>query len=346
MEEIKEGTITEDQIKMVADALEESVTPGASVDKLRNVLDGNINTDPIVLEEQKEVIPIAPIVEQESKESKLLRNNNLTEEDALALFELSKTYVNDENVDVFEQLPERIRNIVAAEMVRYGIKGKKPKNTFAKMMVETLISEIRSDKEYEIFADELNKAMAIPDLIDMHFEHMREKMEVDLIKKAEDMEQLNKDKAEELKRISQAYTDSYTLVRMRDYVENNKLSLINKMNKNVTKRYQKFCEDFDYNMAKSQYRCPKIDLVVPALVQLFNVDEYTARRFVVILCKVSEKLDIHKKEDVWYMYHAVKTPIGLTHVHQNKTEFSKLILKNLKEFLEYMIELEAHELEV
>ena len=347
MEEVKDevfnGTITPEQVQEVADALGSTVVEGCSVDKLRNILDGNVNESPLELKENPDPIPVAPI--SQNIPSKILRESGITEEDAMVLFDIASKYDN-KKFNVYEALTPNLKGIIHGELRKMGIVGQKAVNTFSRVMVENLIQEMRVDKEFNVFNDEITKLMNFPDAGDMYLEHYQDLMENGLIKKAEAIEQDNKEVAQTYRNVSKAYTDAYTLVRQRDLLVSDRLKLINQMNKNITKKFKKLCEDFDYLMAKSKYRCPSIELVVPALQQLFTVDEMNARKYVVMICKVAEKLDTHKQEDLWWMYHSVNNPVNLTKVNGTKTEFSKLMSKTMKEFLEYLIDVEAKDCEV
>jgi hypothetical protein len=171
-------------------------------------------------------------------------------------------------------------------------------------------------------------------------------MEEKWSKLADSIQEKNPEKAAEIKRIIQAYTDSYTLVKQRELINNNP-SVIKQIRKNVIKKYMRFVEHFDFIMSKTQFQINSVDDIVQILTNTFDITDELAMKYVVILCQTCEKLDFHKIEDAWFMYNSVKNIMSLKYVnHSNPAEFSKTLKDNIKELLAFIADEENKDIEV
>lgn len=256
---------------------------------------------------------------------------SMTDEEAIALLDIANKFAADEDFNVYAALPDRVRTFMTGQLKMYGINSRKSINGFCRMMVEELVGEMKMDKEFKAFQDDLEKTLAIPEIIDMYAEHTRDLMEKDLLEKANHA--VDEEKAIELRAISKAYTDSYTLTRQKALFMSDP-KVISQMHKHTGKHFNRLCDDFDYVLSKSRFKVQPVKTLVPSLMNLFKITEPLAKGYVAILCLTCRNMTWHNMDDVWFMYSSVRNIATLTHTSQNRTEFSQLMINTIKEFLE------------
>jgi len=345
--EVDMEKLNEEVAKQFSKLVDEEVSKNPNLVKL-NEINKSENIDDFDLEIRENEMSDTALKELVDKEKDEQPNNTYTpvfnskqldsldDSELLVLFDIMNKYNNDNSFDVYGALPEGLKNIIKIQLASMGVTGKKNIKYFTVMLIEQMVADIKMDKEFKLFQDELEAALKIPDLIDMYAEHTRDLMEVKLIEKAESIKEVNEEKHKELINISKAYTDSYTFVRQKEFIENNKQKVFAHMAKNTNKKFNRFCEDFDFKMSKTSFKTHKVEEIVPVLKSLFNIDDQLARGYVVVLCQLCENYDRTKMEDVWFMYSSVRNIVSLKFSGDNKTEFSKLIINNVKDFLKML----------
>lgn len=382
MEEIKNETalseeeiaIGEQQAKELSNALEQEAEKSSSVQAIRKVLDGDVDTSnktKIIVsgmgqpylsaealsefaEEKTEVTSEFDITSDEALKNLLDAQENvqatvnkhaartISDEDAMALFNIINKSSTDPDFDVYAALPQRLKTEMGTMLKSFNIKGKKTINSFCKMMVENFIEEIKLNDDLKAYSDEINKALAIPDPIDMYNEHYRELFEKNLLEKADAL--TNEEEANKLRAISKAYTDAYTLERQKAIIEQPEFYA--KLNKNCNKYFDRLCDSFDFVLMKSGYKNKSIKAMIPLLGKLFNLNEYNAKKYIVALCLATRNYSASNKDESWFMYSSLRNIESLAAITKNPSEFSQLMINNIKEFIEAMLERENIESEV
>lgn len=175
--------------------------------------------------------------------------------------------------------------------------------------------------------------MGASNIANMYDEYLRETMEKNMIEKAEKMELENPDnqevldKAKTLREVSAAFTDSYTLRRLFESI-NNDPSIINRKDAN---RFKRYCEEFDDKYRESKFNIHSIRLIIPLLKRKLpneTITEDDIKRFAVLICKTTKGLNNENIVNHTYMYYLIKNILSLEY-SDNESKFSKELLENI-----------------
>lgn len=339
--------IGNDQVRTIAHAMESEQVGkvrDVAIEEAQPVNEGSLPVDKPV--DEKEYLPtedMKKLLDGSPKERTQIANKiagkSLSDEDTLALFNLAIAYKADPDMNVVEALPEGVATMITAQLRANHITGRKAMNTFSRFMIDGILSEIDLSKILDNYKTELDKALAIPELVDMFAEHTREAMEKDLLHKADVMEPANKEKAQEFRDLSKAYTSSYMLDAQLELLKDD--HIIAKMRKNISdKIFNRLTDDFDFFAAKSRYKIKKVQSLIPILINTFGVSEMVARKYVVLLCLSVKDKDKKYHPTEWYMYSSITVLETVSSISKNKSEFASLILSNVIHLFE---ELERRE---
>jgi hypothetical protein len=261
----------------------------------------------------------------ESKTVNSLMIDSLTEEELMELYNVAVRAQADPNLNVAAELPKRMYDIIFSNCRALQIKNVKTINRYARMVVMELMQEMSLDKECKAFQDELSKAMAFPEIVDMYAEHTRNIMEVSIIAQADTTTD------EELKKVlletSKAYTDAYTFERQLKLLEND--VFIRGLAKKI-KRYERACDSFDFVMGRSILRTIHIKNLLIELPHVLKLNENQCKAFIVMLAEVTKNIKPDDKPGVWFMYSSVRNIVTLARTGTTKTAFSIECIEKLK----------------
>lgn len=252
--------------------------------------------------------------------------DNLTEQELIELYNVAVKAKADPNFNVVAALPKTIYDNIQSNCKALGITSGKVINNFARMLITELVQEMALDKECKAFQDEINKAMAFPEIVDMYAEHTRELMEVNLVNQAETLEGEAK---EELLATSKAYTDAYTLVRQFELLKND--AFVRGLEKKVNKRFDRFCDSFDFTMSRSILKTIHVKDLLRELPHVLQLNETQCKVFIILLSEVSKNIKADDKPGVWFMYSSVRNIMSLARTGTNKTAFSTECIGYLKD---------------
>ena len=265
----------------------------------------------------------------------------ITDEEATQLFKIVTESQNNPDYDVYANMPPRMKTQITNVIKIGNIKGKAAINSFCRMMIDTFITEIKLDENISEYMNDLNAVLAIPDPIDMYNDHTRETFEVNILKQADSL--TNKTEADKIRLVSKAYTDSYTLERQKAILTS---EFYNKLNKNINKYFKRLCDNFDFKLYKAGYKNKSIFTLIDKLQSLFKINETIAKKYIVALCLTTKDYQISNKDEIWFMYSSIRNIESLAAITKNHSEFSQLMINNIKSFIEEMLDKENKESEV
>lgn len=271
-------------------------------------------------------------------------------------FELSDAEVGDlltvimrykagEQFSVYNALPLTIKNLVNKLAMESGA-SRNQYNMFATMIIEQFINDANIDQEFVDFQKSLEQELKIPSVIDMYTEHLKERMEVKVLESADRLQEEYPEKAETLRQISKVFTESYKLNRLKEYFDSN--AKLRRKIATYANQCNRYCGDFNYKIKDSQYKINDPSIMVRALNKVLPNDITTedVKKFVVLFCKSCENLDASNIVDCAYMYYTVKNIVTLEYSDEVKTDFSKELISNIIDLINYIKEDEKARQEV
>ena len=267
--------------------------------------------------------------------------------DGMGLMKTILRVRNGEKFNIYESLPENVQKEVDTLLKQSG----RPltfstREEVAKFIIDGMISDINLEKEFIDFQESLSKELNIPEITEFYSEAIKTQMEDELLKIADEVEKEDPKKAESLRKVSQAYTDSYTYARILDGLENN-----SKIRNRITKdfdRYKRFCEDINRKMKDSQFIIKDTFLMAEVLASKLN-EKYTERdiaNFVIAFAKTCDKLSADRIEDCAYIYYTIRNITDLAFFDQAGTDFSKQIINNIETTIDKIREVEQRYLDM
>jgi len=254
---------------------------------------------------------------------------------------------NGEKFKIYESLPANIQ----AEVDNLLKEAGRPLNPAtreeaAKFIIDGMISDINLEKEFIDFQEALNKELNIPEISEFYSEAIKNQMEVELLNIANSVEAEAPEKAAQLRRVSQSFTDSYTYTRILDGLENNP-KIRNRITKD-NKNYQKFCRDVNYKMKDSNFIIKDCFLMAEVLAGIIDpkYSEKDIANFVIAFAKTCDTMSADRVEDCAYIYYSIRNITDLAFIEQAGTEFSKQIINNIESTIDKIKEVEQRYLDM
>lgn len=166
---------------------------------------------------------IDDIIEDQVK-TNLSNKYDLNDDDALNLLMIIKKVRNNEKIDVYNNLPESIKNHINKIAEEQNI-PKANKNKFLHFMADSIISEFINDMEIDALSIDFEKALAelVPTPAEMYSETNRDYIENEFLKVAEKLQENNPNQAKNLLDMRQGYIDAYKFTPLYESLENSKI---------------------------------------------------------------------------------------------------------------------------
>lgn len=295
-----------------------------------------VSVSNIVDGEDVNILDSATINEETIKK---LDEMGMSEEDTLKLTNVIMRKVKGEKFSIYKELPQSVKNMVRSMC---GSNNINQLQACSEIVIDQFISELKIEQEFIDFQDTLKKEMNIPDLMDMYGDYLKESMEVKLLEKANELDATEPEKAQLLREISAAYSDSYTLVRQLKVFYNNEKEC-RRLDKEL-KKYDRYCTDFNYKYKNSKFKINDIKLVAHTLDRLFNgeVSIATIKKFVILLCRITRNMDSSNVVEHSFMYYSVKNILSLDYIDIN-SELYITLKNNIKVILDLIEKKEVEE---
>lgn len=269
----------EESLEDVAKELVDTVDKVTSVEGLQEAIaaeskDENSDDDrEMTIEEFNDVPATELSVPDDVLTSALMEKyDNVDTQDALKLIEVMNRYKSGEKFNVFEALPDSLKQAIAAEAMSVGA-DKATINFFAKSFINDLVNNTYLDEEIKDFNKELKEVLAPMNniagtIMDEYSDEVYHKFTNNLEDKANEIQDTDPDKANELREVSKAFNDAISLKRVCDIIEKTP-SLINKAYKNARDNWTSFRNEYD----------KKVSLVSPSprTIQYYETGLYNTK---------------------------------------------------------------------
>lgn len=304
-------------------------------------------------------------VDTEALESSIKEKFNMGSEDEEKFVDLVLRYKAGEVDNLYKEMPDVIKDTIKSIAFQNNI-PREQYNMIANMVMEEFLSDSELNKVFVDFETSMGEALKIPSTEDLYSSNIQDMMENKTLELAEKIEDESPEKAETLRQISKAFTDSYTLVRMGDALDNSA-----RARKAIRRDYDKakhFCDEINFRNEKTMFKMPDVTLMIPALKKVlkekttlkYDIDsedgkivtdstthadvEFTdtdVNKFMTLFCKTCDNYDPNGIVDASYVYYAAKNIIMLAHTDEGKTPFAVELINNIKDMIIRIREKEA-----
>lgn len=261
--------------------------------------------------------------------------SDVSEDDIMQMLKVAQRYRKGEDFSVFKELPAAVQATIRKEA---GIMDRATLNLFAKMAIEefcTEVIDVTLEKETIDFNESLQKALQIPDITQLYEGYVRDRMEKELITKAEALEAAGYyDGAKVLRGCSEAFTDSYTFSRMR-------AALTGKTKRKLYKDndfYNRYCNEFNAKIAGSKFKITDIfelGRVLDSLAPIIGITNDDVLMFVILFCKTCQNYNANNTTDGIFMYYSIRNILNMEHhsllppINKEPDEFDQTIINNI-----------------
>lgn len=354
--------LNEKEIETIVNALEENISDNTKI--LRNIqetteeipeaeptlqpvemINGNKTILPTLEESDKDpVVGISDILDNtaevklaeatESSMKTVLEDLGL--EDEKEIFEFIKVinkFKKGEKV-YYMELPKMVKSMVDT-LYQTSPKGSN-KQTIVNDILKFFINEMTFEQEFIDFQDALNKEMeALPDFMEIYTDHMKDAMEVELIKAADKLEETDPSAANKLRAISNAFIESYTFKLMIDAFENND-KITRRLDKELSK-YNHYLRSFKIKYDNHKFSITDPSLVIDTLLRKTDYTEDEIKEFLILFFKISMNFSPDIISEHAYMYYTLKNIISLDFLDE-ESEFAGELYNNLNKVFKFIQE--------
>lgn len=194
--------------------------------------------------------------------------------------------------------------------------------------------EIIIDKQFIELEETIKKELNVPSITDMYMDHIKDVMEVKMLEKADELSESNPEKAETLRAISRAFTDSYEFTTIKSKINNKAGRLNRELNKEL-KDYHHHCKKFNAMYKPSKFIITDIRKLAFILDRKLpeDISMDSIKKFVMLLCKVFRNMDPENIVQHTLMYYTCRLIESLDHIDATKTEFTNKLINNISEVI-------------
>lgn len=264
-----------------------------------------------------------------------LTSMGLSEEDAMTLYTLILKHKKGEKFNIYKELPDSIKEMV------HGIAiSKNPKvlTDVSKGILEFFSNQLNIEQEFIDLQDSIKRELDMPGMVDMYAEHLVKSMEDDLLAKADAIEATHPDKANELRRISNAYTRTYRFDTLHLELDSNP-KIVKKINKDI-KKFARHCREFNFKYQDSKFKINSITLLEGTIIRQTGCTKEEAQKFILLFTNICRDMKSDNLIEHTFMYYTIKNILAIDHI-QKDSEFKDIIIKGIKDIIEKINKLEG-----
>ena len=266
--------------------------------------------------------------------------NTVSDEDAIKLIEVINRYKSGEKFDVFESLPKSLKDVIYKEAMSVGA-DKSLINFFAKSFINDLVDNTYLDKEITDFNQELKEVLApmgniAGTVMDEYSDEVYHKFTDKLEKKADEIQEDNPKKAEQLRVISKSFKEAVSLERIIGLLKFIPSSA-NKAYKMARDNWNKFCSDYDNKISTIKPAPRDIEHCIAGLNNTelkYQYDESIIKALVVMVANsVIDAINEGSLNEHIYAYYSSNALYTIMFT-ANNSEVNAIIMNSVKEALD------------
>ena len=269
----------------------------------------------------------------------ILKEYNITNEDAANLFKVILDYKNDGIVEgLYNKLPQSAKKIADSFVIVGKAESVKvSKDNAAKTIIESFITDAKFSRSVDEFNEEMNKLT-----INTNKEYrliMNEYIE-ELYKDIDNIRTEDPEKAETLERIKKSFDDAGKFTKELEYLNHTSAK---KLKKTVQNSYDSECFYFNKKVNTTDIKLPDIRGLYPIIKKaLPGFTELQIKEFIITICKASYNLDVKNNiEDLAYIYKSIENIFAFRaiDVADFESDFAKEVFGNVSVVIKKIINL-------
>ena len=264
-----------------------------------------------------------------------LNDYNISEEATIALLNLVNRVRNKENINVYKELPEEIKDMIDKYMKQQGIFGfsnqaNMMRNAVARALIDEFITNISMDKYMNSFNQEVENVFKNvgKEISDLYKEYDKEK--ASYIEELKSKIPEDSPKRDLVEKVLDAMYDGFTLNRLKEFAPSCKIKAIE-----MEKPDQRIFSYF-----KNKYKGNTYNIYDPVMVYEIlcrhnkDVDPKDNLRFFIAYCKFCQNFDPSIPDQHAFMYYTLYNIILLDiYKEQAYDDYAPRLLKNINEVI-------------
>lgn len=246
------------------------------------------------------------------------------------LLPVIEKYRRQELADYYSLLPQKLKDMINQQCTIVGVQMKdmkKARKMFAEEFLRTIISDAGFDSVVIDMQKEMQKAYDLKPLMSMVMESQKTQFEDGIDKRIEfftnsevepELEEKKQQQIDNLRKVKEAYRQSYTLENFVQAIINNKI----KIKKIDVEKYQRSIRDFNYKyQGDTPFIIRDINDCIPVLQRRFSryPEEYIIK-FIVAFCKFTMNMSAKDPIDHTFMSYVISNIVSLDEVATSEGE--------------------------
>lgn len=355
-DEAMKTTMTDTDIELLSKDLGDYADNHEILSKLNEESDKNYipedHSDELIFEEIDDTVGVdlvdAAITNMRSgndeegiEKLKDLLDGSIPTNELMDMLKVVQRYRAGEKFSVYNALPPTMQAKVREQFVSEGmpLANKQQLALFSNLLVEQFITDVidvASSKDIIDFNKSIEATLGqMPNIVTMYGSYTKENMEVNLVAKANEMEEKGHHKAAKIYRdCSKAFTDSYTYPLQYEYLSKGKVR--NRLLKDNC-FIDKFCREIDTMNGSSKFNMISITAIPETLKnvngKIFDgmLTDEDIKSFTILFCKSFRLLDAADTVSSMLMYYTVFNIQNLVmYIKEENNDFNETIIVNVK----------------
>lgn len=273
------------------------------------------------------------IVITENNHREVLKNYDITYEEATDVISLINSYKANESINYYDKLPKKLKSI--ADGIRdISIRSGAPmsKDTAAKSLLKEFMNDAEFNSVVSAFQSELSDTIN-----DMNIGYSKLFSDAfdDVFSRIDEIQTTNPEQAEKIREVKAAFDRSNSFDIQKSFAQK---TSAHKFDKLLIRRYDSCVFCFNKRVNVTDVKIPDIRELIPIIHN--NLPQYTIdeiKKFIITICETISGMDFENNvADLAYIYKLINN-IYVYKFLQEQTEESNLLFGNIAEVIECII---------
>lgn len=299
----------------------DKVTSGEALTEALPKVEEDDKDKPMSIEEFNDV-PVTEInLPDEVITSALMEQyDSVTYQDAAQLISVMNRYKAHEKFNVFEALPQSIKDVILKEAMSVGA-DRSTINFFAKSFINDLVNNTYLDREIKDFNTELQETLApmgniVGTMMDEYNDEVYDKFTINLLEKSKEIRDTDPEKANQLELVAKNFEESLSMIRIGNKISDNP-SICNKHYKNGRDNWNKLVEDYNNTISKISPKPRDLDICLKGLLTAGYPEDYSKTIISLVVSEVKAAVEDGSLEEHIYGYYLTNSLLNLNYTANN-----------------------------
>lgn len=309
---LNQSSDANEELADVMGELKQTIDNITDVKTISNIIEKNTseqlsdeNYEGMSIEEINDVEPTDLEVSDEAIMETVTEKYPVSNEDAVQLINVINRYKAREKFNVYEALPNSIKKAIDEEA---GLKADRSIiNFFAKSLINNLVNDTYIDKEIKDFNKELKETLSpmgniMGNMMDEYNDEVYDKFTTKLIEKADEIQETDNNKAEQLRRIANNFEETLTLHRITSIISRCP-SLINKAYKSGRDDWAKINRDYNELIENVEPKPRDLSSCLKGLITIGIPEDYAKALIILVKNTIITSIENGSVEEHVYAYY-------------------------------------------